>query len=71
MVTGSANSSCCVQPSPIPPAPIPGWVVGGVVWTITRGDGAFAGARGVITSNFTVSTDGVVVDNHLTRLYLP
>jgi hypothetical protein len=53
------------------PAPTPGWVVGGVVWTITRGDGAFAGARGVITSNFTVSTDGMVVDNHVTRLYLP
>ncbi len=53
------------------PAPVPGWVVGGVVWTITAGDGAFAGARGVITSNFTVSTDGVVIDDHFTRLYLP
>jgi len=53
------------------PAPVPGWVVGGVVWTITRGDGAFAGAQGVITSNFTVSTDGVVIDHHVTRLYLP
>jgi hypothetical protein len=53
------------------PAPVPGWVVGGVVWTITAGAGAFAGARGVITSNFTVSTEGVVIDNHVTRLYLP
>jgi len=53
------------------PAPVPGSVVGGVVWTITRGDGAFTGARGIITSNFTVGADGVVIDDHVTRLYLP
>jgi hypothetical protein len=52
-------------------APRPGWVVGGVVWTITGGEGAFAGARGLITSNFTVSADGDVVDDHVTRIYLP
>ena len=55
----------------VAPAPLVGWVVGGVVWTITSGDGAFAGARGLITSNFTVSADGEVIDNHVTRLYLP
>jgi hypothetical protein len=53
------------------PAARSGWVVGGVVWTVTTGDGAFAGARGVITSNFTVSADGDVVDDHVARLYLP
>jgi hypothetical protein len=53
------------------PAPRPGWVVGGVVWTITVGTGGFAGARGVITSNFTVSAGGEVIDDHFTRLYLP
>jgi hypothetical protein len=53
------------------PAPQAGWVVGGVVWTITAGDGVFAGARGLITSNFTVGAEGDVVDNHVTRLYLP
>src|SRR5436190_22211697 len=37
------------------PAPVDGWVVGGVVWTITGGAGRFAGARGIITSNFTVN----------------
>jgi hypothetical protein len=52
------------------PAPRAGWVVGGVVWAITGGDGAFAGARGLITSNFTVSGDGEVIDHHVTRLYL-
>jgi hypothetical protein len=53
------------------PAPRAGWVVGGVVWTITAGNGAFAGARGLITSNFTVGAAGDVVDHHVTRLYLP
>jgi len=42
-----------------------------VLWTITGGDGAFAGARGLITSNFTVAADGEVVDNHFARIYLP
>jgi hypothetical protein len=55
----------------VAPAPRAGWVVGGVLWTITTGDGVFAGARGLITSNFTVSADGEVIDNHFTRLYLP
>ena len=53
------------------PAPRSGWVVGGVVWTITGGTGGFAGARGVITSNFTVGTGGEVIDDHFTRMYLP
>lgn len=53
------------------PSPVAGWVVGGVVWTITGGDGRFAGARGLITSNFTVSAAGEVIDDHVTRLYLP
>ena len=55
----------------VAPAPRAGWVVGGVLWTITTGDGAFAGARGLITSNFTVSADGEVIDDHFARLYLP
>ena len=53
------------------PTPMAGWVVGGVLWTITTGEGAFRGARGLITSNFTVSGDGEVVDDHFVRLYLP
>lgn len=53
------------------PAPRPGWMVGGVVWAITAGEGAFAGAQGVITSNFTVSADGEVIDDHVARVYVP
>ena len=55
----------------VAPAPLPGWVLGGVVWTITGGTGRLVGARGLITSNFTVSAEGEVIDNHFVRLYLP
>ena len=55
----------------VAPSPVADWVVGGVLWTITGGDGAFAGARGLITSNFTVSADGAVIDHHVARVYLP
>ena len=44
---------------------------GVVMWRITGGEGRFAGARGLITSNFTVTSDGLVTDDHVTRLYLP
>jgi len=53
------------------PAPVAGGSHGVVIWRITGGEGRFAGAQGLITSNFTVSTDGEVTDNHFTRLYLP
>jgi len=53
------------------PGPTAGSAAGGVLWKITGGDGRFAGARGLITSNFTVSADGDVTDNHFARVYLP
>jgi hypothetical protein len=53
------------------PSPMPGWVHGAVMWSVTGGDGWFTGATGLITSNFIVSADGEVVDNHFTRIYLP
>lgn len=54
-----------VGPSPT------GAMAGGVLWRITGGDGRFAGASGVIASNFTVNPAGDVVDNHYARIYLP
>ena len=54
----------------VAPAPVDGWTSGAVVWTVTGGRGAFAGATGLITSNFTVSAQGEVVDHHVARLYL-
>lgn len=53
------------------PSPVPGLMSGAVIWTVTAGEGEFAGAQGYITSNFTVSAGGDVVDNHYARIYLP
>ncbi|MCI0548447.1 MAG: hypothetical protein L0027_14325 [Candidatus Rokubacteria bacterium] len=53
-----------------PPA-APGVRSGAVIWKVTGGDGRFAGAQGLIVSNFTVSPEGLVTDNHFARLYLP
>jgi hypothetical protein len=53
------------------PAPDGGGSHGAVTWRITGGDGRFAGVQGLITSNFTVTPDGRVTDNHFARLYLP
>ena len=54
----------------VAPSPVAGWTRGAVMWTVTGGDGLFAGAQGLITSNFTVSGEGDVVDHHVARLYL-
>jgi hypothetical protein len=54
----------------VTPAPLEGWTSGAVMWTVTGGRGTFLGAKGLITSNFTVSAQGVVVDHHVARLYL-
>ena len=53
------------------PSPVDGWVHGAVMWVVTGGDGWFAGARGLITSNFVASAGGEVIDNQFARLYLP
>jgi hypothetical protein len=53
------------------PSPVAGLQWGTVMWRITRGEGAFSGAAGYITSNFTVSAEGEVVDNHYVRMFLP
>jgi len=37
---------------------------GTVSWKVDRGEGQFEGARGLITSNFTVSDTGEVVDHN-------
>jgi hypothetical protein len=52
------------------PRRVGGWPRGAVMWTVTGGDGLFAGAQGLITSNFTVNLEGDVVDHHVARLYL-
>lgn len=53
------------------PSPVPDIQCGAVVWRITSGEGEFQGAQGYITSNFTVSAVGEVVDNNYLRIYIP
>ena len=44
---------------------------GAVIWEVTGGDGAFAGASGLITSNFSVDGAGAVVDSQFAQFFLP
>jgi hypothetical protein len=53
------------------PSAVDGLQRGAVIWEIMEGTGQFAGASGLITSNFTVGPNGGVVDNHYVRLFLP
>ena len=53
------------------PSGIEGLQRGAVIWEVTDGDGALAGARGLITSNFSVDGAGAVIDNHVAQLFLP
>jgi hypothetical protein len=53
------------------PSPLPGLVHGAVMWEVTGGEGVFAGATGLITSNFTVDAAGEVIDDQVARLFLP
>ncbi len=53
------------------PSPLPETQWGVISWRITAGDGQFQGVQGHITSNFTVSASGEVVDNHYVRMVLP
>ena len=43
---------------------------GGICWKIDSGTGIFDGASGIITSNFTVSGTGAVVDNQWGVIFL-
>lgn len=43
---------------------------GSVIWKVDHGEGQFAGATGLITSNFFVSGTGEVTDNHCGVLFV-
>ena len=53
------------------PSPLPETQWGAVIWRMTAGTGEFQGATGYITSNFTVSATGEVVDNQYVQMVLP
>jgi hypothetical protein len=44
---------------------------GSVMWRVESGEGQFAGASGLITSNFTLSATGEVTDNHFGLIFVP
>src|SRR3981081_2156599 len=43
---------------------------GSVMWRVESGEGQFAGASGLITSNFTLSANGEVIDNHFGVIFV-
>lgn len=43
---------------------------GSVIWRVEEGEGQLAGASGLITSNFTVSDTGEVIDNHFGVIFV-
>lgn len=47
-----------------------GTLQGAVIWQVNGGTGVFAGATGLVTSNFTI-TDDVVTDHHWGVITLP
>jgi hypothetical protein len=53
------------------PSMEPGLRHGCISWRVVSGEGQFAEASGLITSNFTVSEAGEVIDNQFGVLYLP
>jgi len=53
------------------PSVDPSLSTGVVMWRIDEGEGQFAGASGYITSNFSVSAAGEVVDNHFGVIFVP
>ncbi len=53
------------------PSGVDGLRAGAVIWRVTGGEGRFAGATGLITSNFSVTADGQLVDNQCAQLFVP
>lgn len=49
----------------------PGMIAGAASWQIDGGEGQFAGARGFITSNFTITASGDRCDLHCGVIFLP
>jgi hypothetical protein len=65
---GSSLSFDTVGQGRIGPAAA-GGMAGAVIWKIVEGKGRWAGASGYITSNFTVSEKGEVLDNQTAVLF--
>lgn len=64
-------SIASVQDALDAPTADPGEVGGGVVFRITEGTGAFAGAMGYVTSNFIVTADSMLHDAQVAVIETP
>jgi hypothetical protein len=54
------------------PSPEPGMLEGSVIWRVNVGEGRFAGAEGMITSNFLFGAEtGEVAEKQVISLFLP
>jgi anti-sigma factor ChrR (cupin superfamily) len=53
------------------PSPEPGVTAGAVIWQVEGGEGQFAGATGLITSNFYFNAAGEVTDNQFGVIFAP
>ena len=53
------------------PSGIEGLQRGAVIWEVTGGDGAFAGARGLSPRTSRWTEAGAVIDNHVAQFFLP
>lgn len=60
-----------VSPGWMGQSPEPKFKQGTITWKVDGGEGQFAGAGGVITSNFTLDDEGEVSDYQLGILYIP
>jgi hypothetical protein len=54
----------------IVPAPDPDLKHGCVIWQVDGGEGQFDAARGLITSNFTISSSGEMTDYHVGVIFV-
>lgn len=52
-------------------SPAEGLETGSISWFVRDGGGLFAGAKGIVTGNFTGRPDGTFVDHQLYKLLLP
>ena len=55
----------------VAPSQAPGVTAGAIIWKIDGGEGQFAGATGLITSNFFFNEAGEVTDNQFGVIFTP
>ena len=60
-----------LEPGGDGPAVDPGWIRGYAVFRITGGDGAFDGASGYVTTNFSLDPDGLMYDSESLMVTVP